>query len=142
MLGGGGIVGLILIKTGTTRPELNLLYVHIALCLVGVGLIFADWLGNRGWLGAGAFAAMLRTAVCLLALVGLAAGAQYFRTARWLNGARIENPPDSPASMEEEGDGSNGPFFPSSAQVYGGQKIPEQVFHGVRLLPALSRGYL
>ena len=70
LLGGGGIVGLILIKTGTTRPELNLLYAHIGLCLVGVGLVFADWLGKRGWLGAGAFAAMLRTAVCLLTLVG------------------------------------------------------------------------
>ena len=128
LLGGGGIVGLILIKTGTTRPELNLLYAHIGLCLVGVGLVFADWLGKRGWLGAGAFDAMLRTAVCLLTLVGLAAGAQYFRTARWLNSSRIENPADSPASMEEEGDGSNGPFFPSSAQVLGGQKIPSKFF--------------
>jgi Flp pilus assembly protein TadD len=128
LLGGGGIVGLILIKTGTTRPELNLLYAHIGLCLVGVGLVFADWLGKCGWLGSGTFAAILRTAVCLLALAGLAAGAQYFRTARWLNSARIENPAESPASMEEEGDGSNGPFFPSSAQVFGGQKIPSKFF--------------
>jgi tetratricopeptide (TPR) repeat protein len=30
--------------------------------------------------------------------------------------------------MNGEGDGPKGPFFPSSAQVYGGQKIPSQYF--------------
>ncbi len=30
--------------------------------------------------------------------------------------------------MDGEGDGPSGPFFPSSAQVYGGEKIPSQFF--------------
>jgi tetratricopeptide (TPR) repeat protein len=30
--------------------------------------------------------------------------------------------------MDGEGDGPNGPFFPSSAQVYGGEKIPSKFF--------------
>ena len=30
--------------------------------------------------------------------------------------------------MNGEGDGPSGPFFPSSAQVYGGEKIPSQFF--------------
>jgi Tfp pilus assembly protein PilF len=33
-----------------------------------------------------------------------------------------------PATMNEEGDGPQGPFFPSSAQVYGGNKIPSKFF--------------
>ncbi len=128
LLGAGGIVGLILIKTGTTRAEMNILYVHIGLCLAGVGLLFADWLGKRGWLVSSTGTAVLRAAVCLLAIAGLSAATEYFRTARWLNNARIDNPADSPATMDEEGDGSKGPFFPSSAQVYGGEKIPSKFF--------------
>ena len=37
-------------------------------------------------------------------------------------------PPIPPATMNGEGDGPQGPFFPSSAQVYGGQKIPSKFF--------------
>src|SRR5438128_447811 len=32
------------------------------------------------------------------------------------------------ANMDGEGDGPNGPFFPSSAQVFGGKKIPSKFF--------------
>jgi len=44
--------------------------------------------------------------------------------------------------MDGEGDGPTGPFFPSSAQVYGGEKNSQQVLHGIGFLQALSRGYL
>ena len=33
-----------------------------------------------------------------------------------------------PANMNQEGDGPDGPFFPSSAQVNGGEKIPSKFF--------------
>ncbi len=128
LLAAGGVLGCVLIKVGTVRAELNLLYIHIGLCLVGVAFIAADWLGRHGWLSSSKASAFLRTTACLLVLAGLAAGGQYLRTARWLNSARIQNPLDSPPSMNEEGDGSNGPFFPSSAQVYGGEKIPSKFF--------------
>jgi cytochrome c-type biogenesis protein CcmH/NrfG len=124
----GTIVGLILIKTGTPRGEWNVLYVHILLSLAGVGILFAEWAGNRGWLTQQIGGSIIRSAICLLALVGLGAGARYLRDARWQNQARIENPSMPPASMAGEGDGPDGPFFPSSAQVYGGQKIPSKFF--------------
>jgi Flp pilus assembly protein TadD len=124
----GGVLGCVLIKLGTVRAELNVLYIHIGLCLVGVGLLSADWLGKRGWLSSGTVSAVLRPTACLVLLAGLAVGAQYLRTARWSNSTRIQNPPDSPVSMDQEGDGASGPFFPSSAQVYGGQKIPSKFF--------------
>jgi Flp pilus assembly protein TadD len=128
LLLGGGILGCVLIYTGTPRDEWRWLYLHIVLCLAGVGILFADRLGQRGWLGASAGAALIRSAFCLAVLAGLGTGAWYMRNSRWENRARIENPVMPPATMNGEGDGPQGPFFPSSAQVYGGQKIPSKYF--------------
>lgn len=122
------VLGVILIKIGTIRSEWNWLYFHIVLSLLGVGLLFGAWAGRRGWLSPGFGRAAMRYAICLIALAGLGFGANYMRTARWLNSARIQNPLDSPASMDQEGDGPKGDFFPSSAQVYGHQKIPSKFF--------------
>jgi len=124
----GAIIGLVLIKTGTPRAEWNLLYFHIVFSLAGVAVLFADWAGARGWLAPGAASSIIRCAICLLVLGGLAVGARYIRESRWHNRARIENPSMPPATMNDEGDGPQGPFFPSSAQVYGGQKIPSKFF--------------
>jgi tetratricopeptide (TPR) repeat protein len=128
LLGGGAVVGLILIKTGTPRVQWNLLYVHILLSLAGVGIVFAEWAGKRGWLARGIAGSIVRCSICLLVLVGLGEGARYVRESRWQNQARIENPSMPPASMNGEGDGPDGPFFPSSAQVHGEQKIPSKFF--------------
>jgi Tfp pilus assembly protein PilF len=124
----GGVLGGILIRLGTSRVEWNWVYVHILLSLVGVGLLFADWAGRRGWLMFGAARAALRTAICLIVLAGLAVGARYLRESRWQNRARIQNPLMPPESMDKEGDGPEGHFFPSSAQVYGKRKIPSKFF--------------
>jgi Flp pilus assembly protein TadD len=125
---GSGILGVVLIKLGTLRSDWNWLYLHIVLALVGVGILFAEWSGRRGWLTEGVARATARYGVCLLVLAGLGFAGNYLRTARWLNSARIQNPTDSPATMDEEGDGPEGDFFPSSAQVYGRQKIPSKFF--------------
>jgi cytochrome c-type biogenesis protein CcmH/NrfG len=121
-------LGIVLIKIGTLRAEWNWLYLHIALALAGVGILFADWAGRRGWMSGGFARAALRYAVCLLALAGLGFAGNYMRTARWLKSAQIQNPVDAPESMDNEGDGPEGDFFPSSAQVYGKQKIPSKFF--------------
>jgi len=128
LLAGGAVVGVILIKTGTPRVEWNLLYVHILLSLGGTGLIFAEWAGKRGWLSPGLGSSFVRCAISLLVLAGFALAARYLRESRWQNQARIENPSMPPSTMNGEGDGPDGPFFPSSAQVYGGQKIPSKFF--------------
>jgi Flp pilus assembly protein TadD len=128
LLLGGGATGVVLIKTGALRADWNLLYAHIVVCLAAVGLLFADWAGKRGWMVPGTGRAILRATICLACLAGLGAAAQYFRQARWLDSAVIRNPADAPATMNGEGDGPKGPFFPSSAQVYGHQKIPSDFF--------------
>jgi tetratricopeptide (TPR) repeat protein len=116
----GAILGLVLLKTGTLRPEWRLLYAHLALCAVGLALVVADGLESS-------YSLRAHCAICLVASVILGAGSHYFRS-RWQHQSRIQNPSMPPADMNGEGDGPNGPFFPSSAQVYGGEKIPSKYF--------------
>ena len=124
----GAGIGIILIKLGTSRPEWNWLYLHIILSMAGIGLLFADWAGKRGWLAAGSGTATARVAICLLVLAGLGYCARYLRESRWEKHSNIRNPEMPPANMNDEGDGPEGAFFPSSAQVYGKQKIPSKFF--------------
>jgi len=126
-LAGGGI-GLWLIHTGTLRAEWNWMYAHMVVCTAAVGLLIAGRMSRRGWLGSGAGAAAGQVAVCLVALAGVGVVLRYTREARWANRGRIENPEMPPADMAQEGDGPQGPFFPSSAQVYGHRKIPSKFF--------------
>jgi len=127
LIGAGAVVGVILIKTGTPRTEWNTLYFHIVVSLAGVGLLISDWGGNRGWLASGTRAAATRVAVSLAIAASVGCGARYIRES-WHTRNRIENPAMPPDSMNGEGDGPQGAFFPSSAQVYGGEKIPSKFF--------------
>jgi tetratricopeptide (TPR) repeat protein len=126
----GAVPGLALIYTGALRTEWTLVYVHLALSFFGAGLIVAARVGagrkaNQGWLSRHT---ALRVAVVLIVLAALAPAARYLRETRWNRHARIQNPALPPLTMDGEGDGPTGPFFPSSAQVYGGEKIPSQFF--------------
>ena len=128
LVAAGAILGLILIKTGTLRTEWNLLYVHILLSLAGAGVLFAEWAGRHGWSSHGIGGSVVRCSICLLLLAGLGFGSRYLRESRWRSHSHIQNPLMPPAGMNDEGDGPSGPFFPSSAQVYGEQKIPSKFF--------------
>jgi tetratricopeptide (TPR) repeat protein len=123
LLAVGALLGVILIKTGTPRSDWNWLYAHIALSLAGVAILFAGRTAKQQGV-----AALARAGYCLLIVAAIGAGAWYLRNSRWQNHARIENPAMPPATMDGEGDGPKGPFFPSSAQVYGGEKIPSKFF--------------
>jgi Flp pilus assembly protein TadD len=124
----GGVVGLVLIYTGTPRSDWSLLYVHIVVCAAGLGFLVAKWAERRGWLGQGFVHTLVRVTASFVVLAALGAACWYQRTATWQRSAVIQNPSDSPESMAQEGDGPNGHFFPSSAQVYGNQKIPSEFF--------------
>jgi Flp pilus assembly protein TadD len=124
LLAVSAILGIILIKTGTPRTEWKFLYVHILISLAGIGLLVADKLSNRA---ESAAAAIFRGAVCLALLAAVGYGARYIRES-WQTRSRIQNPAMPPDSMNAEGDGPEGSFFPSSAQVYGKQKIPSKFF--------------
>ncbi|MFZ0798051.1 MAG: tetratricopeptide repeat protein [Terriglobales bacterium] len=121
----GAIPGLALIYTGALRAQWTLVYVHLGVSFLGAGLIVAAHLGDRGWLPRHA---AVRVAAVLAVLAVMAPVARYLRETRWNQHGRIQNPALPPLTMNGEGDGPTGPFFPSSAQVYGGEKIPSQFF--------------
>src|SRR6266700_5869586 len=123
----GAVLGLILVKTGTPRTEWNKLYFHVVISLAGVGLLIADRLGRRESSESNIGASAIRAAICLAIVAGLAYGARYVRES-WQTRNRIQNPAMPPGTMNGEGDGPEGSFFPSSAQVYGKQKIPSKFF--------------
>ena len=126
-LGGAGI-GLWLIHTGTLRSEWGRLYGHIVVSAIALGFLVAEALGRRGILGSAAVSSIARIGICLLIVAGLGFALRYTRESRWANHARIENPTMPPPTMDQEGDGTRGMFFPSSAQVYGNKKIPSAFF--------------
>ena len=128
LLSAGTVLGLILIKIGTRHRDDNWLYTHIGLCSVGVLFLLTSWMKSRGWLGAGILAQATRFAGVAIVFVGVAAGAWYLRVPYWNSEYRIVNPTMPPATMNGEGDGPSGEYFPSSAQTLGGNRIPAKYF--------------
>jgi len=125
LLTAGAILGLVLFRTGTAHSEFKWLYAHIIMSVAGISCLLAEWMGKRNWVSSNA---AVRLLVCVALLAGIGWAAHYQRETRWLSYNLIKNPTLSPATMDAEGDGPQGPFFPSSAQVYGGQKIPSKFF--------------
>ena len=70
----GGLLGVVLIKIGTSRVEWNWLYLHIALCVGAVAFLVADRLGKREGMSSGVAPALLRGALCVAVLAGICAG--------------------------------------------------------------------
>jgi len=128
LLAVGAILGIVLIKIGTPHRLKAWLYAHIALCVVGILFVVTSWLASRGTLGTGFVRRGLGFAALILLTVGIAAGAWWTREIGWNRSNRISNPLMPPDSMDKEGDGSNGKFFPSSAQTKHGGNIPSQYF--------------
>jgi Flp pilus assembly protein TadD len=128
LLAFGGLLGIVLIFTGTRRAEWPLLYAHIAACVAGGAMLVSGWGSRRGWLAGGFPSGIIRSIVCLLVAALIVSGAWCLRTVPWERSHRIENPTIAPAAMNNEGDGPPGPFFPSSAQTADGGHIPANYF--------------
>jgi Tfp pilus assembly protein PilF len=125
MLAAASVLGLVLVKIGTSHSEFRWLYAHIIVSVVGIAFLLAEFAGSRGRLSSNA---AIRLVVCLALFGALSWAAHYQRESRWLTRAVIKNPTLPPATMDGEGDGPSGEFFPSSAQVFGAQKIPSKFF--------------
>ncbi|HXN99254.1 MAG TPA: tetratricopeptide repeat protein [Candidatus Acidoferrales bacterium] len=124
----GGVLGAVLVRTGTRRDEWPLLYTHIGACIAGGALLASAWAGKRGFLARRPATRLMRSASFLLLAGLLVFGARWIRNTSWERGHRIENPAMAPATMDSEGDGPSGPFFPSSAQTAHGAQIPANYF--------------
>src|SRR6185436_20298844 len=114
----GAGLGIALTFTGGSRPFAPLLYAHIGVSALGVIMLLSFQTQRR---------ALRFTALVALALA-LGGAAYASREVRWRNAYRIQNPGMPPESQANEGDGVNGPFFPSSVQTSHGGKIPSKFF--------------
>ena len=128
LLAAGAILGIVLIKIGTPHRLKAWLYAHIALCAVGTLFVAGSWLASRGTLGASFAQRGLGFATLVLLAAGISAGAWWIREIAWNKTNRITNPLMPPETMDCEGDGAQGKFFPSSAQTKHGGYIPSQYF--------------
>src|SRR5580698_298652 len=124
----GGLLGAVLMYTGTRRAEWPLLYTHISACVAGEAFLASAWAARRGWLAGGAASAFARVTAMLVIGAAIFAGAYRTRTVPWQNSHRIKNPPIAPATMDAEGDGPTGLYFPSSAQTADHGHIPANYF--------------
>ena len=120
----GAALGVALLFTGATRPFRALLYAHVGLVALGALVALAAGLRRRLPVPAGVVRASA-TAAALLAIA--AAGA---RAASDLFPPRqpIANAALAPATMEGEGQGPRGPFFPSSGETSTGAPVPSNFF--------------
>lgn len=121
------VLGIVLMYTGALRSDWKLLYSHIAIAVIASVLLFANWLRVRGSLSSSR--GLVATTAALLIASGLIAyGAQKLRVNRWEASNRIVNPKLPPETMNGEGDGPKGHFFPSSAQTKHKGYIPPNYF--------------
>ena len=124
------ITGAVPMWTGGTRPYRWLMSVHQGAAWSAV-LFVGIWILVRGS-DAGASPAWRRgrNAVALLLPLGvLVPGAARLLLPDFVpERYAIVNPEAPPASMEGEGDGPAGPFFPSAAQTLDGGTIPSRFF--------------
>jgi Flp pilus assembly protein TadD len=124
----GALLGMVLIKIGTPIRLKPWLHAHIALCVLGMLFLATSWLISKGWLGDSIIERGLGFAALTLLTAGIAAGTWWTREIAWKNANRISNPLMPPESMDAEGDGPQGKFFPSSAQTKHGGNIPSKYF--------------
>ena len=124
-----GALGVAVLWFGATRPYRYLLAAHVVTAAATVLLVAIAVIRNlrgrsRGQL-AWAFGAGL-TIVAISAVGALLA--TLTRDARLRETFAIRNPQTPPASMDHEGAGVNGPFFPSSADTSTGGIVPSDFF--------------
>src|SRR3974390_835256 len=124
----GALAGIALIRLGTAHRFKTWLYAHIALCVVAVFFLAAAWLSKKRWLGHGHLQPALRLLFLIAATGGISAGAWWAREYAGKDRYKVNNPQISPATMEQEGDGPHGKFFPSSVQTTDGNYIPSDYF--------------
>ena len=120
----GAAIGFVLLFTGATRPFRPLLYAHFGLVALGALLALGAGLRRALPVPAGVVRASA-TAAALLAVAAPAArvGADLFPPRQ-----PIANPGLPPATMDGEGQGARGPFFPSSAETNVGAPVPSNFF--------------
>jgi len=128
LLAFGGVIGVVLIFTGTPRKDFPILYVHIIASVIGIILLLGVYANRRKWLATSSSAALPGWAVILIVFAAVSYGAWWIRSVQWQRSYHISNPVIAPATMNQEGGGASGPYFPGSVEVAHNAKIPAKFF--------------
>ena len=122
------ISGLWLAYVGASRAQQAAVDAHGALAIVATFAIAIAVLSRAARVDARGRRRVAATVAMLVVLVLASAFARSMAHRRVGDAYRIVNPLTAPLSMEEEGDGSKGPFFPSSSRTNVGGTIPSNFF--------------
>ncbi|HEX4606319.1 MAG TPA: hypothetical protein VH724_20120, partial [Candidatus Angelobacter sp.] len=120
----GAILGILLLFIGTLRSHWNWMYAHVIVSFAAVALLLIKWTGTRGWQPKSRILSLAITVCCLVLAAGAAYGGWNVRQGMWARAYKFSNPSSPPTSMNEEGDGPAGLFFPSSSQTAHKGHIP------------------
>ncbi len=126
----GAFLGCVLIKIGTPHRLRAWLFAHIGLCLLGTFFLAAAWLESKVWVRRDTLTRGFGLASLALLIALISVGLWWTREVGWRDAKanHIANPLMPPDSMDREGDGAAGKFFPSSAQTKHGGNIPSEYF--------------
>ena len=127
--GAGLALGIAVLILGATTPHRLLVDAHVAVSAVGAALLVLHFWRTAPQSGSPPVARAIRAAMAVVLVAAAAAATERSgREARWRAAYRIENPATAPATMEGEGAGPAGPFFPSSANTNVNGIIPATFF--------------
>src|SRR3954464_3064640 len=116
-----------LFVVGATTPNVWLVQTHIALAAAGSALVVARrYAAARRNTNTRRYAPLWPVAAA--ALLAFAVLGSVNTTREFQQRYRIRNPTRPPATMDGEGGGPSGPFFPSSANTTSGKIIPADFF--------------
>ena len=125
------VLGLLLLFIGTIRSHWTWMYAHVVLSFAAVALLAVKWIGTKGertTFRTSFVTTIATTVLCLGLAAGFAYGGWKLRQGIWARAYKFSNPPSPPTTMNEEGDGPQGLFFPSSAQTAHKGGIPSKYF--------------
>ncbi len=128
MLTVAAALGIVVLVVGATRPYYTVVQAHVATAVIGLALLAVElWRTARP--GPIRLKRIVAAAtVVLFVTVCSAALARATRDDNRTRTYRITNPDTVPVTMNEEGGGPDGPFFPSSAGTSGRGIIPSSFF--------------
>src|SRR4051812_24518944 len=129
LTGAGAAFGVALTFVGATSPHHSMLLAHAGASVAGSILLVLAFAAGRSNTGARRVGRRF-TATILVAGAVIVVAFTVRQTAdrRWRQQYRIVNPASPPLSMNHEGAGPDGPFFPSSANTNLGRTIPANFF--------------
>ena len=122
----GLTLGMFILVLGATKQYEVLLFSHVLSCVIATLCILVEaWQKSTK----SAYGRLVRVLVITVCVLGMAAPmVRDTLDSQWYSSFDVENPIETPASMDEEGAGTSSPFYPSSVETTAGGVIASDFF--------------